>query len=171
MKHVTTGRFSKPLLVLTLCLFGLVLSGCQTTAPATDLTPSLNNYYVWLKKQPETLIADELDKLNQAEKNIVENKLKLAALHSVPSTRYFNPYTAKSYLNAINGLPVSNAHQGFILVMKDHLDQQILLRNEKKAITAKSKERLLQKEHLAQENLTLKKQIQQLKAIELDLDQ
>ena len=155
---------------VVLCVSALILSGCQLTQQQKN--SSLNSYYAWLANQPENVIQQELGRLISSVENNVENniesQLKLAALYAIPSTSYFNPYTAKSHINSIKAADLSPQHQHFIVLMKGQLDQQIILRNEKAVFIQEQEVQKERTQRLRQENHTLKKQIQQLKSIELE---
>ncbi|MDG1753031.1 MAG: hypothetical protein P8I03_15440 [Thalassotalea sp.] len=160
----------------------LHLSGCQLTETSTN-DSQYSHYYLWLKSLSSDELLEETTKQKQhISSGYFDAEVNLALLYSLPNSPIYNPYTAKTTLNKLTIAPqqavqISAADFGFISMMKDQLNQQILTLN-----------KLILTEQLSQENQTLlkgketehaalrvqlqklKQQINQLKKIEFDIN-
>lgn len=158
------------------------LSGCQLTESSRDGS-QYSHYYLWLKSlSSEELLAETHKQKQNIDSGFFDAEVNLALLYSLPNSPIYNPYTAKTTLNKLTISPqqavqISAADFGFISMMKDQLNQQILTLN-----------KLIITEQLSQENQTLlkgketehaalqiqyqklKQQINQLKKIEFDIN-
>jgi hypothetical protein len=158
------------------------LSGCQLTETSNNES-QYSHYYLWLKSLSSKELLVETDKQkHNINSGYLDAEVNLALLYSLPNSPIYNPYTAKTTLNKLTIVPqqaihISAADFGFISMMKDQLNQQILTLN-----------KLILTEQLYQENQTmlegketayaaliiqfkkLKKQINQFKKIEFDIN-
>lgn len=182
-----------PLLVI---IASLLIGGCelmpqhleQTSAKATTSSPKhfdshFSHYYLWIKSLSEDELYEEIEKQKKHQvANFSSSNVNLALLYALPRSPIFNPYTAKTQLNQItstieNIVETSSADFGFITMIKDQLNQQILALN--KLALAKQKlqhhqESLLEKKTVTKEQaaqiLRLTQQIEQLKKIEHNIN-
>ncbi|MEW6990150.1 hypothetical protein AADZ91_05605 [Colwelliaceae bacterium 6441] len=177
---VLTKKSSLVINILWLVLL-LSTSGCQLTqAPVID--SQYSHYYLWLK----SLSSDELLKeANQQQQNISNDyfdaEVNLALLYALPNSPIYNPYTAKTQLNQLAQDPekavhITSAEFGFIMMMKDQLNQQILALNKLVLTEQKYQEQTLkltgkntELDELMTKIKKLKQQIKQLKNIEFDI--
>ncbi|MDO6447186.1 hypothetical protein Q4493_15550 [Colwellia sp. 1_MG-2023] len=158
------------------------LTGCQLTEKSTN-DSQYSHYYLWLKSLSNQELLKETDKQkHNITGGFYEAEVNLALLYALPNSPIYNPYTAKTTLNKLTIAPeqavqMSAADFGFISMMKDQLNQQILTLN-----------KLILTEQLSQENQSLlqskvseraslmsqiqklKQQINQLKKIEIDIN-
>jgi len=158
-------------------------SGCQITQQQLN-DPHYSHYYLWIK----SLSAKELlDEVNLQKQNIASGyyvaQMNLALLYALPKSPVYNPYTAKTKLNnltmsASQIAKMSAADLGFITLMKDQLNQQILTLN--KLLSSeqlsnnqqtKLQTKLAENTNLTKQLIKLKQQIKQLKKIELDINE
>ncbi|NMP30205.1 hypothetical protein HII17_01410 [Thalassotalea sp. M1531] len=170
--------------IVALCCC-LTLSGCsqmfsqhQRSSSAT-LKPNLGQYYQWIKSLEAEQLNSEIILQQQRKADGIENaKLYLLMLHSLPSANIFNPYTAKSMLNdgAFNQYiysTVSSEDLALITLLRDQLNQQLLLIQEHKQLIDKNNQVIaktnlqlaMHQKAIAQ----LNQKIAQLKAIETQL--
>ena len=169
-------------LYLLLLLGFINLSGCQLTE-VTKNDSQYSHYYLWLKSLSSKELLEETHKQKENINNgYFDAEVNLSLLYALPNSPIYNPYTAKTTLNKLTIPPeqavqISAADFGFISMMKDQLNQQILTLN-----------KLILTEQLSQENQTrlkgketehaslmvqfqkLKQQINQLKKIEFDIN-
>jgi hypothetical protein len=158
------------------------LSGCQLTEVSRN-DSQYSHYYLWLKSLSSNELLEETTKQKQnISSGYFDAEVNLALLYSLPNSPIYNPYTAKTTLNKLaiepeQAIQISAADFGFISMMKDQLNQQILTLN-----------KLILTEQLSQETQTLlkgketehaelmlkfqkiKQQINQLKKIEFDIN-
>ena len=171
-----------PLAYLMLFL-GFISSGCSQlmTTPTHHLTPSLGQYYQWIKALPEVDLASEVS-LQQQRRSQQEPdaKLYLLLLHSLPNSSVYNPYTAKSLLNDDQFVQylqhrVSGEDLALVAVLRDQLNQQLLLRQDHEKSTQKMHQQLAQQKvklsMYQQANASLELKLNQLKAIEAKLSE
>ncbi|GAA6203623.1 hypothetical protein [Thalassotalea sp. SU-HH00458] len=175
-------RFSRLKMTPLLLLFFIHLTGCQLTEKSND-DSQYSHYYLWLKSLSNQELLKETDKQKQ---NITDGYFKaevnLALLYALPNSPIYNPYTAKTTLNKLTIPPeqavqMSAADFGFISMMKDQLNQQILTLNKLILTEQLSQENqsLLQSKAAERSSLMsqiqkLKQQINQLKKIEIDIN-
>lgn len=174
--------FSHSKYYLLLSLIFINLSGCQLTEKAKN-DSQYSHYYLWLKSlSSKELLAETHKQKDNINNGYFDAEVNLALLYALPNSPIYNPYTAKTTLNKLTIAPeqavqISAADFGFISMMKDQLNQQILTLN-----------KLILTEQLSQENQTLlkgkesehaalmvqfqklKQQINQLKKIEFDIN-
>jgi len=169
------------ILVLPLCLLTLtgLLSACQSITNAHSPESDFSHYYLWIKTLSDDELAAEITKQKQNRLDgVINTDLLLIMLHSLPNAPIHNPYTAKAQLNTYQLEPYNHAiftpkDLAFIVMLKDQLNQQLLLLKElenyrnayhqAQTLIAKQDKKLSQKQlKIAQ----LNKQIVQLKKIE-----
>lgn len=187
--------------LLFTCLFFIIqLSGCsQLSAPFSSApqpstadstgknanktpTSSLNlgAYYQWLKElTPEQLASEVKLQLAHKEQAIADAELFLLLLKSFPKASIHNPYNAKAMLNQRDFnqyiyARVTPADLAFVTMLRDQLNQQLLLlQANKKATTQSQREIAKLTVKLAmyqQANTSLNDKLEQLKAIEAQLN-
>jgi len=166
----TANLLKVNIIVLTI----LSSSGCQVTQQQLNES-QYSHYYLWIK----SLSAKELlNEVNLQKQNIASGyyvaQMNLALLSALPKSPVYNPYTAKTKLNilAVNAsqtTQISAADFGFITLLKDQLNQQILTLNklllseqlsQEQQVTLQGK--LAENTNLAKQLVILKHQIKQL---------
>ncbi|WP_448547535.1 hypothetical protein [Thalassotalea fusca] len=161
-----------------LALAGL-LSACQSITGAPTPESDASHYYLWIKTLSDEELAAEITRQKQNKLNGVANTdLLLVMLHSLPNAPIHNPYTAKAQLNTYQLEPYNHAiftpkDLAFIVMLKDQLNQQLLLLKElenyqgayhqAQSLIAKQDKQLSQQQLKITQ---LNKQIVQLKKIE-----
>jgi len=163
-----------------LCLISvMLLSACELT-PNNSQQPHYSNYYLWIKSLSTTEILDEIKQQERNNLNGYQSaNINLILLYALPSSPIFNPYTAKSKLNKLS-LPhvitdeLSSEDFAFISLLKDQLNQQIIVLNKIVATKQKYQENIKDLNNQLdqnQQNISkLKQQITQLKNIELNIE-
>ena len=173
----------KSYLFFSLCV--LFLSGCQGIykSQASINTSNYGSYYLWIK----SLSTDELNaeiqlQQEQSKQGNEQAEMQLLILHSLPNSPIHNPYTAKSKLNQhelVYDSPKFNVTDfAFIVMLKDQLNQQLLvlnklILNEKFSLETQKQVELQQQsiELLENQSKKLKEQIKQLKNIERSINE
>lgn len=179
---IKTINFSRLKMLSLILLMFVHLTGCQLTEKNIN-DSQYSHYYLWLKSLSNQELLKETDKQKQ---NITggyfDAEVNLALLYALPNSPIYNPYTAKTTLNKLTIAPeqavqMSAADFGFISMMKDQLNQQILTLNKLILTEQLSQENqsLLQSKTSEQASLMsqiqkLKQQINQLKKIEIDIN-
>jgi len=167
-------------LLISLLLIGTV--SCQLTEnkPAPS---QYGHYYLWLKNLSNDEIISEIKQQQQYINNgNINAEINLAMLYSLANSPVFNPYTAKTKLNKFSPPPkqagnISAADFGFLMMMKDQLNQQILAINKLAVNKKKHQQQTIKlnintaeyKKLLAQ-FVKLNEQMLQLKKIELNIN-
>lgn len=162
--------YSSKLAIIALLL--TTLSGCQM-APQAQTSFSYSQYYLWLKTLTNEELADEstLQKQTLNEQDNQQTKIKLLLLHTLPNSPVYQPYKAKTLLNQVplSASQFNSEHNlAFMLLIKDLLNNQLLLIEKHQRQTDKDKQAISQYEQ--QINL-LKQQLEQLKKIEQSINQ
>jgi hypothetical protein len=167
------------ILILATCIF---LSGCQLTENR-PIESQYSHYYLWLK----SLSSDELlIEVSKQKQNILSGyydaEVNLALLYSLPNSPIYNPYSAKTKLNKLSpelqeAVLISSSDFGFLTMMKDQLNRQILTLNKLILTEQDSQEtqsllkgKKIEHEALMVKYQKLKQQINQLKEIEFDIN-
>lgn len=120
--------------ILFICL--LLLSGCQLLPDSRNNTVIFNHYYLWIKSLDAEEIVQEISRQkNNKLSGLAQADIHLIMLYSLPNSPVHNPYTAKSQLNDYQLEPYENtifstADLAFIVMLKDQLNQQLLLLEE-----------------------------------------
>jgi hypothetical protein len=150
----------------------LSLSGCQLLDESKSKKVDFSHYYLWIKSLSEEEIAQEIIyQKNNKQSGHAPADVELVMLYSLPKSPIHNPYTAKAMLNDYPLAPYvetmfSATDLAFIVMLKDQLNQQLLLleqlTNYKGAYKQTKEINSLQQEKINQ----LNKQIIQLKKIE-----
>jgi hypothetical protein len=169
-------------LVMTLCIL-IINTGCQSTHNGS-VDSQYSQYYLWIKSLS---LNELLDETNKQKNNIASGyfsaEVNLAMLYALPNSPIYNPYTAKTKLNKLAPNPlqavqISSTDFGFITMMKDQLNQQILTLNKLLLTEQKSQKSKailegnnIEHDALRVQFLKLKQQIKQLKKIELDINE
>jgi hypothetical protein len=176
--------------VILLIAFSVSLCGCQLMAKKTSDDSnsikivekehsSYGNYYLWIKSlNNDELIAEiEKQQLKQSKGNQAA-EYNLLLLHSLPNSPIHNPYIAKEKLNKQTSPQHFNvADLAFIVMLKDQLNQQLLILNrlidKDKTNTESQKQLEVQQqsiEQLKERTEKLQQQILQLKNIERSIN-
>ena len=181
-KNLLKGRrLIKHSTILLWLLIGC--SGCQLTQKP-PIEDQYSHYYLWIKSLSSNELLNESIKQKQNISGGYYNaEVNLAMLYALPKSPLYNPYTAKTKLNQLTLQPnqavqISSTNFGFITMMKDQLNQQILTLNKllltKQALQehqATLKGKVTEHKTLMLKSLKLKQQIIQLKNIELDINE
>jgi len=167
----------------TILLWLLISSGCQLTQKP-PIEDQYSHYYLWIKSLSSNELLNESIKQKQNISGGYYNaEVNLAMLYALPKSPLYNPYTAKTKLNQLTLQPnqavqLSSTNFGFITMMKDQLNQQILTLNKllltKQVLQehqATLKGKVTEHKTLMLKSLKLKQQIIQLKNIELDINE
>ncbi len=178
---ITHTSMMRSLLLLTVLT---LLSACKSTTENTEEYSYYGNYYLWIKglNTHELLKEIELQKLKESQGN-QDAEYYLLLLNSLPNSPIHNPYIAKSRLNqqaltqeAYTRFNVGNL--AFIIMLRDQLNQQLLILNKliDKEKTQKENQKQLNEqlqsiEKLEQNSQKLQQQIIQLKKIESSINE
>lgn len=156
-----------------------MLSACQSLPFANNNKTDFSHYYLWIKSLNDEEVVQEINqqKLNK-KSGYINADLQLIMLYSLPNSPIHNAYTAKSQLNDYQLEPYNNAifnatDLAFVVMLKDQLNQQLLLLeelNNYKSAYKQSKTLLASQQQQIDSNqqtiAQLNKQIVQLKKIE-----
>lgn len=118
--------------VLTILLL-LTLSGCQLLDTSNNKKADFSHYYLWIKSLNDDEVAQEIIKQkSNIQSGYAHANVQLIMLYSLPNSPGHNPYTAKSMLNDYPLIPYTEAtfsatDLAFIVMLKDQLNQQLLL--------------------------------------------
>ena len=157
--------------VLSILLL-LTLSGCQLLDSSHNKKADFSHYYLWIKSLNEDEVGQEIIKQkSNIQLGYAQADVQLIMLYSLPNSPVHNPYTAKAMLNDYPLTPYTEASfsatdLAFIVMLKDQLNQQLLLLE--KITNYKGVYKQAKKLNAAQELKInkLNKQIIQLKKIE-----
>lgn len=189
--------------IILFCMILLLLPSCQLTTKKDSATKqdspgeSYGEYYLTLQQLSEQQLTAEINKQqasieNQKTKKTQSNydsQIKLLLLYSLPESPIYNSFNAKALLNAMQseGNNVVFAHitpndQAFINLLRDQLNQRLLMRNrllaqqqaqkkQQQNLTLKLKQQALQQQKKLIEKIqSLEQTIKQLKNIEQAID-
>lgn len=183
MKYAMSSE--RQFLCFIVALFLFSITGCQSVLrSSTELnTSNYGNYYLWVK----SLNAEELQKEINLQKQQLEQgdeiaNMQLVILYSLPNSPIYNPYTAKSKLNQhdvfTQSEQLNSTDFSFIVLLKDQLNQQLLLLNKliaSEEVNNESKKQFEQQQQsielLESQSLKLREQIKQLKNIEENINE
>jgi hypothetical protein len=118
---------------LFIILLLLALSGCQLLDDSKSNKVDFSHYYLWIKNLNDNEIEEEItQQKSNKQLNHPQADVKLIMLHSLPNSPIHNPYTAKAKLNDYPLEPYietifSTTELAFIVMLKDQLNQQLLL--------------------------------------------
>ncbi|WP_286265948.1 hypothetical protein [Thalassotalea atypica] len=180
------SKFISGLLTTCFAITLLQLSGCQLLLQPQQMTTHntsyYGGYYMWIKSLAEEELKAEV-RLQQENSKLGSElaETHLLLLYSLPNSPIHNPYTAKSKLNQkqvqIDQAELNTTDLAFIVMLKDQLNQQLLILNKlilnEKASTETQKKLELQQhsiELLEAKSHKLQQQIQQLKNIEKNIN-
>lgn len=126
-----------PLLIIVLLS---ALSGCQlldvSKSIEVEVKPTevdFSHYYLWVKSLNDDEIAQEvIQQQSNKQLSYAQGDVQLIMLYSLPNSPIHNPYTAKRLLNDYSLVPYSDTifsatNLAFIVMLKDQLNQQLLL--------------------------------------------
>ncbi|REL30683.1 hypothetical protein DXX94_08130 [Thalassotalea euphylliae] len=141
---------------------------------------NLSGYYQWLKGlEPEQLASEVALQQSRKTQDNPDADLFLLLLRSLPSTSIHNPYTAKAMLNQgeFNQYiyaNVSPADLAFVTMLRDQLNQQLLLIQANEKTMEQSQQEIakltVKLAMYQQANTSLNEKLEQLKAIEAQLN-
>lgn len=178
--------------VMLFCMALLLLASCQLTTEQNSATKqdspreSYGEYYLTLQQLSEQQLTAEINKQqasieSQKIKKLQSNydsQIKLLLLYSLPESPIYNSFNAKALLNQMQseGNNLVFAHitpndQAFINLLRDQLNQRLLMRNRLLAQQqALKKQALQQQKKLIEKIQSLEQTIKQLKSIEQAID-
>jgi len=170
-----------------------VLSGCQSTRDSRlngnnnigNRDIDFSQYYLLLSQFTAQQLMDEIHQLTPPQLNstksltsnlAIEWQLKSVLLYAVVKSPVHNPFTAKSKLNqlsleSLDAAILTPADFAFFTMLKEQLNQQILLLN--KLTLAKKSQDNIRQQHLKQqiEFQHLQQQMIQLKRLEANINE
>lgn len=123
----------KQCLPLFFILLLSTLSGCQLMTDSNNNGVNFSDYYLWIKSLNEGEITQEIiEQKNNKESGYAKAEIQLIMLYSLPNSPIHNPYTAKTMLNdyplePYNDSTFNSTDLAFIIMLKDQLNQQLLL--------------------------------------------
>lgn len=172
--------------VLLLCMATLFLSACQLRPFNSSESETYGEYYLTLQQLSPQQLDQEIEK---QQKHIAQHatthdysqhnpQIKLLLLYSLPKSPIYNSFNAKALLNQLKseGNNAAFAHitpgeQAFITLLRDQLNQRLLMRNRLLAQQQAQKEQALkQQKQLVEQVQLLEQIIAQLKNIEQAID-
>lgn len=172
--------------LISLSIILLVLPGCQLTESKAINNTTYGQYYLSLQQLSEQQLNAEIDKhqlsLAQPQKvnspNNYDLQIKMLLLYSLPKSPIYNTFNAKALLNQMqqDGDNAALAHidhndQAFITLLRDQLNQRLLMRNRLLEQQKSQKQQASQLQlQLAQQVSLLEQTIKQLKNIEQTID-
>jgi len=167
---------------LLLCTALLLLSACQLTTVNT----TYGEYYLTLQQLSPQQLAEEVEKQQtyaaqqppSFEYDTYDPQIKLLLLYSLPKSPIYNSFNAKALLNQLKTegdnaafAPINPSEQAFITLLRDQLNQRLLMRNRLLAQQqAQKKQALEQQQQLVEQVQLLEQIIKQLKNIEQAID-
>ena len=178
--------FSLSLLLLS-SLF--LLSGCEltTTPEPKGGSTSYGEYYLDLQQLTELELIAEVEELqdkvailpSQSSKHDYDSQIKLLLLYSLPKSPIYNSFSAKALLNQMtkkgNNIAFSDIRpqeQALISLLRDQLNQQLLMYNRLLVQQQEQQKIALKKRHALIDKLALLEQtIIQLKKIDQTIDE
>ncbi|MGB1263437.1 MAG: hypothetical protein ACPG52_11035 [Cognaticolwellia sp.] len=192
---ITIKPFSRMILQLSVVISAL--SGCQLPPEPVIVAPvetvavienrqSYGEYYLTLKQLNEAQLIEEVNKQQtHIEQQVLTNargssdpQIKLLLLYSLPKSPIYNSFNAKALLNLMKSegdnaafAHITPSEQAFITLLRDQLNQRLLMRNrllaqqqEQQAFALKQQQQLIERIQL------LEQTIKQLKSIEQAID-
>lgn len=179
------NKLISPVLI-SLSIVLLLLPGCQLTQNKAINSTNYGQYYLSLQHLSEQQLSAEIQKhqfsLSQPQQENSPNKydlqIKMLLLYSLPKSPIYNTFNAKALLNQMqqDGDNAALAHidhndQAFITLLRDQLNQRLLMRNRllEQQKTQKQQASQLQQQLIEQVSL-LEQTIKQLKNIEQTID-
>ncbi len=161
----------------------LLLSGCQLTSNSPDSVKSYGEYYLALQQLTETQLMEEVNVLQskmavtvtEPTKQDYDSQIKLLLLYSLPKSPIYNSFNAKALLNQMQqegkNLAFANinpSEQAFITLLRDQLNQRLLMRNrlllqqqEQAKLTLKKHQSLIEKIAILEQTIIQLKKIDQ----------
>ena len=171
---------------LLLCLTLLLLLGCQLTAVNSNNNETYGEYYLTLQQLNPQQLAEEVEQqqalvAQQTQTNEYsahDPQIKLLLLYSLPKSPIYNSFNAKALLNRLRTegdnaafAQINPSEQAFITLLRDQLNQRLLMRNRLLAQQqAQKKQALEQQQQLVEQVQLLEQIIKQLKNIEQAID-
>lgn len=172
-------------LSLFLLILAIISSGCQIIPLSEEVADSYAQYYLSLQSLSEQELLQEVAEQEQAMarqkepllKDIAE--IKMLFLFSLPRSPIYNSYRAKALLNTLEAeqknhalLSISPTDQALVSLLKDQLNQKLLMRN--RMVEQQQQQQFLatqQTQLLAEQVQQLQQTIIQLKKIEQAISQ
>jgi len=112
------------------------LTGCHLLGDSKSNKVNFGHYYLWIKSLNDDEVAQEIiQQKSNKHSGFAQAEVQLIMLYSLPNSPIHNPYTAKTLLNGYTLVPYfettfSAADLAFIVMLKDQLNQQLLLLQE-----------------------------------------
>tara|TARA_R110000737_G_scaffold28717_4_gene47207 strand:+ start:5768 stop:6328 length:561 start_codon:yes stop_codon:yes gene_type:complete len=181
---VKFGQLSQAIILLSMML--LLLPSCQVITGNDSNNTSYGEYYLALQQLDQQQLAEEIHKqqlkveqkkMNNSYSNF-DPRIKLLLLYSLPKSPIYNSFNAKSLLNQLTSdednaafTDINPSEQAFITLLRDQLNQRLLMRNRLLAQQHAQQELALQQQqHLVEQVQLLEQTIKQLKNIERAID-
>jgi uncharacterized protein YceK len=181
-------RFSSAIIVLSIVL--LLLSGCQLITKNDSSSTSYGEYYLMLQQLNQQQLTDEVNKQQKAlEKPTKKNsqmhydtQIKRLLLYSLSTSPIYNVFNAKILLNKLKSednnaalANISPSDQAFISLLRDRLNQCLLMRSrllaqQQELQQAQRQQAIKQQQTLIEQVKLLEQTIKQLKNIEQTID-
>ena len=177
---------------LLLSMFLLLLAGCHLTPKTAESNASeqpyksYGEYYLTLQQLTHQQLIEEVTKQQlsieqQAKANIERDydpQIKLLLLYSLPQSPIYSSFNAKALLNQMKNegdnaafAHINPSEQAFITLLRDQLNQRLLMRNRLLAQQQEQQAFALKQQKLLIERIQLLEQtIKQLKNIEQTID-
>ena len=162
-----------------------LLSACQLTADRASDKKTYGEYYLALQQLTPQQLAEEvtLQQASVAQQTTQEYgghdpQIKLLLLYSLPKSPIYNTFNAKALLNQLKNeggnaafAHINPSEQAFIALLRDQLNQRLLMRNRLLAQQQEQKKQALaQQQQLIEQVQLLQQIIKQLKNIEQAID-
>ena len=172
--------------IVFLCLTLWLLPGCQLITINADSNATYGEYYLTLQQLSPQQLAEEVEQqqayitqqITADEHSQHDPQIKLLLLYSLPKSPIYNSFNAKALLNQIKTegdnaafANINPGEQAFITLLRDQLNQRLLMRNRLLAQQQEQKQQALaQQQQLVDQVQLLEQIIKQLKNIEQAID-
>jgi len=181
------SKFGQRIRAITLSGIFLLLPACQIITEQADKNESYGEYYLALQQLSEQQLSQEVLKQQASidseataatTESSYDQQIKLLILYSLPSSPIYNSFNAKALLNEMKKegnnaafATINPSEQAFITLLRDQLNQRLLMRN--RLLTqqqVQQKRALEQQQQLLEQVQLLEQTIKQLKNIEQAID-
>jgi len=182
------SKFGQRIRAITLSGIFLLLPACQIITEQADKNESYGEYYLALQQLSEQQLSQEVlkqqasiyseDTAAATTESSYDQQIKLLILYSLPSSPIYNSFNAKALLNEMKKegnnaafATINPSEQAFITLLRDQLNQRLLMRN--RLLTqqqVQQKRALEQQQQLLEQVQLLEQTIKQLKNIEQAID-
>jgi hypothetical protein len=180
------SKFGQRIRAITLSSIFLLLPACQIITEQADKNESYGEYYLALQQLSEQQLSQEVLKQQASidseatttTESSYDQQIKLLILYSLPASPIYNSFNAKALLNQMKNegdnaafATINPSEQAFITLLRDQLNQRLLMRN--RLLTqqqVQQKRALKQQQQLLEQVQLLEQTIKQLKNIEQAID-